>query len=71
MCLGKIERLVEVWEEGASRQGRAECGAVLSLAYTPEAQPGSYVVAHSGVAVELLDAASAVHALALREEMSA
>lgn len=71
MCLGKIERLVEVWDGGASRQGRAECGAILSLAYTPEAEPGSYVLAHSGVAVELLSVADAEEALALRGAMDA
>jgi hydrogenase expression/formation protein HypC len=69
MCLGKIERLVDVWDGGASRQGRAECGAVLSLAYTPDAVPGSYVLAHAGVAVQLLDAADAEEALALRGAM--
>ena len=66
MCLGRIERLVEVWETGASRQGRAECGVVLSLAFTPAAEPGSYVLAHAGVAVELLDPAVAEDALAIR-----
>jgi hydrogenase expression/formation protein HypC len=71
MCLGKIERLAEVWGDGAARQGRAECGVVLSLALAPEAIPGSYVLAHAGVAVELLDAASAEEAISLREEMSA
>jgi hydrogenase expression/formation protein HypC len=71
MCLGKIERLAEVWDAGASRQGRAECGAVLSLAYTPEAEPGSYVLAHAGVAVELLDPADAEAALTLRQAMDA
>lgn len=71
MCLGKIERLAEVWGDGAVRQGRAECGAVLSLALVREAVPGSYVLAHAGVAVELLDAETAEDALALREEMSA
>jgi hydrogenase expression/formation protein HypC len=69
MCLGKIERLAEVWGVGASRQGRAACGAVLSLAYTPEAEPGSYVLAHAGVAVQLLNADEAVDALELREAM--
>lgn len=69
MCLGKIERLAEVWDAGASRQGRAECGALLSLAYTPEAEAGSYVLAHSGVALELLGPADAEQALALREAM--
>lgn len=71
MCLGKIERLVEVWDAGPSRQGRAECGAILSLAYTPEAAPGAYVLAHAGVAVELLEASDAEEALALREAMEA
>jgi hydrogenase expression/formation protein HypC len=67
MCLGKIERLADVWGAGASRQGRAECGAVLSLAFTPAAGPGSFVLAHAGVAVKVLDAADAEEALALRE----
>jgi hydrogenase maturation factor len=71
MCLGRIERLVEVWDEGAARRGLAECGAELSLAFTPDAAPGSYVVAQSGVAVELLGPEEAVAALALREELRA
>jgi hypothetical protein len=62
---------VDVWDEGAARQGRAECGALLSLAFTPDAQPGSYVVAQSGIAVELLPAKEAREALALREELGA
>jgi hydrogenase expression/formation protein HypC len=69
MCLGKIERLVDVWDAGATRRGRAECGATLSLAYTPGAEPGSYVLAHAGVAVQLLDTAHAEQALALRKAM--
>lgn len=71
MCLGKIERLVEVWDEGAATQGRAECGAILSLAYTPEAATGSYVLAHAGVAVAVLDGADAEDARAIREAMQA
>jgi hydrogenase maturation factor len=68
MCLGKIERIVDVWDAGAARQGRAQCGAVLSLAFTPDAEPGSYVVAQSGIAVELLSPEAAEEALSLREE---
>ena len=52
--------------------GRAECGAVLSLAFTPEAAPGAHVLAHAGVALRVLDAdESAEDANALREAMSA
>lgn len=71
MCLGKIERLVEVWGDGSTRQGRAACGAVLSLAYTPEAEPGQYVLTHAGVALQALAATEATDALKLREAMGA
>jgi hydrogenase expression/formation protein HypC len=71
MCLGKIERLVEVWGAGPSRQGRAACGAVVSLAYTPEAEEGSYVLAHAGVSLRLLEEDEATNALELRDAMGA
>ena len=82
MCLGKIELLAEVWEDGGTRVARSECGAVLSLtfeghhnqvyslAFTPEAVVGSHVVAHAGVAVRVLDPESAEDAEALREAMA-
>jgi hydrogenase maturation factor len=71
MCLGKIERLAEIWEEGGTRVGRSECGVVLSLAFAPDAVVGSHVVAHAGVAVRVLDPGSAEEAEALREAMQA
>lgn len=71
MCLGKIERLVEVWDDAGTPMGRAECGAVLSLAFAPEATPGTHVLTHSGVALRVLDPRSAEDAKALREGMSA
>lgn len=71
MCLGTIERLVDVWDEEGARLGRAECGAVLSLAFAPDAAAGSHVVAHAGIAVRTLDPAAAADAEALREAMSA
>lgn len=71
MCLGTIERLVDVWDEEGARMGRAECGAVLSLAFAPEAAVGSHVVSHAGIAVRTLDPESAADAAALREAMSA
>jgi hydrogenase maturation factor len=70
MCLGTIERLVEVWDEDGARLGRAKCGAVLSLAFAPDAVAGSHVVAHAGLAVRTLDPESAADAAALREAMS-
>lgn len=70
MCLGRIERLVDVWSDGPTRVGRSECGVVVSLAFAPEAVVGSYVVAQAGVAVRVLDPASAEDAAALREAMA-
>jgi hydrogenase maturation factor len=71
MCLGRIERLAEVWQDGAARVGRSECGVVLSLAFAPEAEVGSYVVAQAGIAVRVLDPEAAEDAAALREAMGA
>jgi hydrogenase maturation factor len=51
--------------------GRSECGAVLSLAFVPDAVAGSHVLAHAGVAVRALDPESAEDAEALREAMEA
>jgi hydrogenase maturation factor len=66
MCLGRIALLVATWEAGDSRVGRLDDGAVVSLAFLPEAAPGSHVLVHLGVPVELLDPADAADALALR-----
>ena len=71
MCLGTIERLVDVCDDQGARMGRAECGAVLSLAFAPDAVAGSHVVAHAGIAVRTLDPEAAADAEALREEMRA
>ena len=71
MCLGKIERIAEVWDDGGTRVARSECGVVLSLAFVPEAEVGSHVLAHAGVAVRLLDPESAEDAETLREAMRA
>ena len=66
MCLGKISLLVATWEAGDNRVGRLDDGTVVSLAFLPEASPGSHVLVHLGVPVELLDPADAADALALR-----
>ena len=71
MCLGEIERVAEIWDDGGMRMARSECGVVLSLAFAPDASVGSHVLAHAGVAVRVLDPASAEDAEALREAMDA
>jgi hydrogenase maturation factor len=71
MCLGRIERLAEVWDDKGAPIARAECGAILSLAFAPDAVAGDHVLTHSGVALRVLDPESAEDAEALREAMSA
>lgn len=66
MCLGSIQVLEDVWEDGGSRVGRLEDGTVVSLGFVPEAQPGVYVIVHLGVPVEVLRVEDAVTALGLR-----
>jgi hydrogenase maturation factor len=66
MCLGTISRLVEAWDADGARVGRLEDGAVVSLLFVPEAEPGETVLLHLGVPVEVLPPAVAADALALR-----
>jgi hydrogenase expression/formation protein HypC len=71
MCLALPARVVE------RRDGVlavAELGGVrkeVSLALTPEAQPGDYVIVHVGHAIGVLDADEAERTLALFAEMAA
>jgi hydrogenase expression/formation protein HypC len=69
MCLGAIERLAEVWDEAGARIGRLEGGAVVALAFVPEARPGDHLLVHLGVPVEVLEPETAAQALGLREEL--
>ena len=66
MCLGEITRLLEAWEEAGTRLGRLADGSVVPLAFVPDARPGSSLLVHLGVPVEVLDDAVATDALALR-----
>ena len=67
MCLGEIRTLVQAWEEEGARVGRLADGSVVSLAFVDDAVPGSSLLVHLGVPVEVLDAEAAGEALALRD----
>ena len=66
MCLGELTRLLEVWDDEGARLGRLADGAVVSLAFVPDARPGSSLLVHLGIPVEVLDDEVAAEALALR-----
>jgi hydrogenase maturation factor len=66
MCLGQIARLDDAWEDEGVRLGRLENGSVVTLSFVPDAPPGSYVLVHLGIPVEVLESHVAQEALALR-----
>ncbi|HET8743659.1 MAG TPA: HypC/HybG/HupF family hydrogenase formation chaperone [Gaiella sp.] len=69
MCLGEITTLAEAWEEDGVRVGRLAdgSGSSVPLAFVPDAVPGSTLLVHLGIPVEVLDPAAAADALALRD----
>ena len=71
MCLALPARIVELQ---AADQAVVELGGVrksISVALTPEARVGDYVIVHVGHAIGLLDADEAEKTLALFAEMVA
>ena len=71
VCLALPGRIVERFERGGGLPfARVEFGAVASevcLAYTPDAQPGDYVIVHVGFAIQRLDERAARRTLELIE----
>jgi hydrogenase maturation factor len=68
MCLGSISVLVDSWDVEGVRVGRLDTGAVVSLAFVPDAPNGSHLLVHLGIPVEILDPDAATEALALRTD---
>ena len=66
MCIGSIQLVEEAWDEGGARVGRLADGALVTLAFVPEAEPGMHVLVHLGVPVEVLSDEEAETALGLR-----
>lgn len=76
MCLAVPGRVVEVVNTGdaAFRTGKVDFGGVrkdVSLAYTPEAEVGKYVLVHVGFAISVIDEEEAQRVFKLLEQMGA
>ncbi len=69
MCLAVPGKILEITDEDpVLRRGRVSFGGLIkevSLAYTPEAAAGEYVVVHAGFAISMLDQGEAERTLAL------
>lgn len=66
MCVGAIGVLSERWDEDGVPVGRMDDGCVVALSYVPDARPGSHLLLHLGIPVEVLDPETATVALDLR-----
>jgi hydrogenase expression/formation protein HypC len=68
MCLAVPARIVSLsGSPTPDRMGRISCGGVfkdISLAFTPEAEVGDWVIVHAGFAITRLDEAEAEASLA-------
>lgn len=64
MCLGSIARLVEAWDENGLRLGRLDDGTTVPLTFLRDAPPGSHLLLHLGLPVEVLDPDTAREVLA-------
>ena len=68
MCLAIPGQIVSLPAESSPEQmGRVDFGGIVkeaSLAFTPEAKVGDYVIVHAGFAISQLDEAEAEEALA-------
>lgn len=74
MCLAIPGRITRI-EEGDSpaRPGRVDCGGVtreVSLAMTPDAGVGDYVLIHAGCSISVIDEAEAESTLAALLELA-
>ncbi len=72
MCLGIPGKIVETYDRDALPMAKVEFGGILKdicLAYTPEAQPGQYVLVHVGFAINQIDEAEAQEVFRYIEEI--
>lgn len=73
MCLGVPGKVVSMaGDDPLYKTGKIDFGGVLkeiSLAYTPEAQIGDYVIVHAGFAISVVDEEEAMQVFQYLQEM--
>ena len=58
MCLGIPGKVIDLYQRDELPMGKVEFGGIqkeICLAYTPEVQPGQYVLVHVGFAISQID----------------
>jgi hydrogenase expression/formation protein HypC len=73
MCLGVPGKVIDVYDDALGiTMGKVSFGGIskdVCLAYTPEAQPGEYVVVHAGFAISVVDEQEAMEVFRMLEQM--
>jgi hydrogenase expression/formation protein HypC len=72
MCLAVPGKVVEIWEQDATRMAKVDFGGVqktVCLEFVPELVVGDYTVVHVGFALQRLDEESALATLKLFREL--
>lgn len=74
MCLAIPGKVIEITQQHGQPVGRVDFDGTtldIALAYVPEAQLGDYVIAHAGVAIQILDESAAAESLRLFDALGA
>ena len=72
MCLAIPGKVLEEYDRGGMRMARVQFGGIIreaSLACTPDAKVGDYVLVHVGFAISTVDAEEAERTYQLLQEM--
>jgi len=74
MCLAVPGKVVEIMDAGdpVFRRGKVDFGGIkkeISLAYTPEAEIGKYVLVHVGFAISVIDEEEAMRVFDYLKQM--
>lgn len=73
MCLGVPGKVIDVYNDPVGiAMGKISFSGIVKevcLAYTPEAQPGEYVVVHAGFAISVVDEQEAMEVFRMLEQM--
>ena len=72
MCLAVPGQIISIAGDGLNCIGKVSFGGILkqvSLAYTPQAQVGDYVLVHVGFALQIVDEEEALQVFEYLREM--
>lgn len=72
MCLAVPGKIVNIYGDDVLRSATVTFGEIVrnvSLAYTPEARVGDYVLVHVGSAISVVDEAEALNTLQCLKDM--